>query len=245
MKKLTQALFIIIVFVSINFFETKAQKLVVSSEKCKTDESIETDSWSVSLDQDVDKAQDTFAEFIKTTFKIKLNKRTKKIYSVDKTLFPEISSLRMDIIVAFSNESAGSRVNFMFSPGYDIFLSSNYNADDFNKAQSFVKGYIRFHYNIVYTNLIEDIGNNIKKKESDIKSNENKIDKLKSSIAENDDKIKGGDPKSQELKDKNAKLSKEIDDKNAENESKRKDILAYQDDIIKTTERLKSVADFK
>lgn len=222
-----------------------AQKLSVTGEKAKTDEQIETDCWAAHLDQDVNVVQKSFTEFIETTYKLKINKRQKNIYSVDKASIPEISQMRIDILAIFSPESNGSAIRFIFNPGYDIFLNNSSFQEDFAKAQNFVKNFVRFHYNTYYNEFINDIGTKIKSKESDIKNTESKLEKTKGAIADNDKKINDGDPNGQKLKDKNTKYYKEIEDKNSEIENLRKEILKLQDEIIKANESIKLVAEFK
>lgn len=222
-----------------------AQKLSVTDQKAKTEEDFETDSWTAHLDQDVKDAQKSFTDFIETTFKYKVDKRSKSIYVVERSKFIEITPMRIDVRAVFQSESAGSAVSFVFTPGYDIYFSNLTYKEEYLKAQFFVNSFVRFHYSAYYNKVIDEIGSKIKGKESDIKSTESKIDKLKSSIAENNAKISGGDPNGQKLQDKNAKSQKEIDDKNLEIERLRKDILNYQDDIIKATVSLKTVAEFK
>ena len=182
---------------------------------------------------------------METNYKLKTDKRTKGIYVVEKARFSEISPLRLDIRAIFQSESGVSAVSFVFSPGYDVYLSNESYKEDYLKAQVFVKNYVRFHYTTLYNKQIEDLGSKIKDKESSIKSDENKIEKLRSSIAENDQKINNGDPNGQKLKDKNTKSYKEIEERSRDISSARRDISGLQDEIIKINEKLKLVGEFR
>lgn len=235
----TLAFFILIVPFS------SAQTLSATNQKAKTEEGFETDAWVAHLDQDINNSQKSFEEFIEKVFKYKTDKRSKGIYVVEKQKFPELSQMRLDIRAIFSSESAGSTVSFIFSPGYDVYLNNTAYTDDFLKAENFVKNYIKFHYNIYYTKVIADLNSKIKDKEDEIKSTESKIDKIKSTVAENDTKITSGDPNALKLKEKNTKYHKEIDDKNAEISGDRRDIVQLQDEVVKANASLKLVQEYK
>ena len=138
-------------------FYGSAQKLSVTDQKIKTEEDVETDSWTAHLDQDVKDAQKSFSDFIETIFKLKVDKRGKTILVVEKSKFIEITPMRIDVRAVFQPESAGCAVSFVFSPGYDIYFSNLTYKEEYLKAQFFVNSYVRFHYTAYYNKVIEDI----------------------------------------------------------------------------------------
>ena len=224
---------------------TYSQKLSVMKGRAATEEGMEMDCWTAYLDQDVEYCQKTFDAFMEKNFGYKTDKRAKGIYSVDKKRFSEISSLRLDVRAVFYKESGGSSVSFIFSPGYDVYLSTTTYSDDFQKAENFVKNYVRFHYNTYYTKLNESYASKIKDKESDIKSNENKIEKLRDYISENEAKISAADPGADKLKEKNTRYLKEIEEKTAAILTYRTEIAKLQENIIAANESLKKVSAYE
>jgi hypothetical protein len=244
-KMKTTITFCCILIFNLLLFPAHAQKLSITDQKAKTEEGTETDSWTAHLDQEVSDVIKSFSDFIEHSYKLKTDKKTKNIYVVEKGKFEDISGMRMDIRAIFQPETGGSSVSFVFSPGYDVYLSNESYKDDYAKAQAFAKNFVRFHYTNYYNKVVADLQSKIKSDESDIKSDESKMDKLKNSINENDGKISAGDPSSQKLKDKNSKMFTEIGEKNADIEKIRKDIIKLQDDIIKANESLKLVAGYQ
>lgn len=243
-KKLIKSTGFLILFIPVTYL-CYAQKLSITDQKAKTEEGFEIDSWTAHLDQEVNEAQKSFSAFIESSFKLKTEKRTKTVLVVEKSAFSEISLLRMDIRAIFQPESGGCAVSFVFAPGYDVYLSNLTYRDEFLKAQVFVYNYVRFHYNMHYNKVINEIKIKIKGKESDIKSAENKIEKLKNTIVENETKIDTGDPNTQKLKEKNARSQHEIEDKKNEIELIKSAILKFQDEINLADACLKMVEDFK
>jgi len=223
----------------------ESQKLSVTDQKVKTEEEKDIDSWTAHLDLDANSAEETFSDFIESTYKLKVNKRTKSVYSVDKARFSDISYLRMDVRAVFEQEPGGRSVSFTFSPGHDVHLGHDLYTAEFQLAEAFAKSYVRYHYTTWYNKQVADLNNKIRKKESDVKSEENKIEKLRKSISENDEKIQKSDPDMQKLKDRNTKSYKEIEERTNNISSLKKDIANIQNDVIKANDNLKNVAEFK
>ncbi len=232
-------------FLSFFCLKTFAQKLSVMNGQAVTEEGIEMDCWTAYLDQDVEYCQKSFDAFMDKSFAYKTYKRAKGIYSVDKKRFSEITALRLDVRAIFNKESGGASVSFIFSPGYDVYLSTTTYSDDFQKAEKLVKNYVRFHYNAYYTKLNESYASKIKDRENDIKSNENKIDKLREYISANEAKISAADPGADKLKDKNSRYQKEIEEKTASIIASRTEIAKLQENIITANESLKKVSAYE
>jgi hypothetical protein len=222
-----------------------AQKLSVTEDKAKTEEGISVDVWMAHLDLDVDAAEESFSDFMESTFKYETHKLTKGIYWIEKSKFPDIINLRMDVRAIFQSEPGGRTVSFAFSPGYDVFLGHDTYTDQFQLAQHFVKSYVRFHYKNWYANQVKSFNEKIRSNESDIKSENSKIDKLRGNIADNEAKIKAGDLEPQKLRDKNTKYYKEIDERTNTISSLQRDNANYLNEITKANDSIKIVEEFK
>jgi hypothetical protein len=223
----------------------QAQTLQVESRPMKNEESRDADAWIAHLDQPVSYCMGTYSDFMKKTFSAKIDKRAKNVLSVNKTMFPEVSNLRIDQRAVFAQESSGTAVAFMFSPGYDIHFGKElYNAE-FVKGETFVKNYIRYHYKTFYDETIKDIQGKIKSKQKSINSNQSKIEKNLKSMKENDEDIAVGSVDSEKLKGKNVRLEKENADMNAEIEKLNTEISGLNAEIAKANESLQLVEGYR
>src|SRR5262245_44275107 len=138
-------LYTILLFVLASLAST-AQTLMVEQRTVKNEESVDMNSWTARLDQDMENCIDSYSDFIKETFKTKVEKRGKNILVAVKTQFPELSNLRLDQRAIFTVESSGTSVSFTFSPGYDIHFGGDSYKSEFAKGETFVKGFVRYHY---------------------------------------------------------------------------------------------------
>src|SRR5262245_23598224 len=91
-----------------------AQTLLVEQRTVKNEESVDLNSWTARLDQDMESCMESYSDFIKETFKTKVDKRGKNILIAEKTQFPELSNLRLDQRAIFTVESSGTSVSFTF-----------------------------------------------------------------------------------------------------------------------------------
>jgi hypothetical protein len=217
-----------------------AQTLLVERRPVKTEESSEVESWTASLDQDISTCQDTYSDFIRELSKTKVEKRGKNILVAEKTQFPELSSLRIDQRAIFTAESSGTAVSFTFSPGYDIHFTSQSYKDEFAKAETLVKNFVRYHYKKYYNVLISDLQQKIKSRQSDVESNGRKTDKNNKSIADN--KSAGETDKTRA---RNDKMKRENDTYAADTDAKRKEISDLENQLAKANDALHKVLDFK
>lgn len=217
-----------------------AQTLVVEERTIKNEESVELSSWTARLDQTPDYCMDTYGDFIKELFKTKVDKRGKTMLVAEKTLMPEISSLRIDQRTIFTQESGGTAVSFTFSPGYDIHFSHKEYGAEFSKAETFVKGFVRFHYQKYYKDQIETLKSKIQSRQNDIESNGKKLDKNNKAILDN--KSSGETDKT---KSKNEKMLRENDSYTADTATKRREISDLEDQLAKANESLRKVLDYK
>ncbi len=216
-----------------------AQQLVVEERKVKNEESNELYAWTALIDQDQSYCMDTYSSFIKEFFKAKVDKRGKTILVTEKTVFPELSKLRLDQRAIFAVETGGTAVSFTFSPGYDIHFGREDYKSEFEKAESFVKNYVRYHYKTFYNEKIKSIQDKMKSTQNEIDSNSKKTEKNTKSIADNNKS--GGDDKS---KSKNEKLLRENDSYTAENASKRREISMLEEELSRANESLQKVERF-
>lgn len=223
----------------------KAQTLQVESRPMKNEESRDADAWIAHLDQPVSFCMSTYSDFMKKTFSAKIDKRAKNVLSVNKTMFPEVSNLRIDQRAVFTQESSGTAVAFMFSPGYDIHFGKELYNTEFAKGEAFVKNYIRYHYQVFYGETIKDIQSKIKSKQKSINSNQSKIEKNLKTIKENEEDISVGSVDAEKLKEKNSKLEKDNVDLNTEIDKLNTEIGNLNADITKANESLQLVDAFK
>ncbi|HTE33919.1 MAG TPA: hypothetical protein VK666_26245 [Chryseolinea sp.] len=218
----------------------KGQTLIVEQRQVKSEESAALDSWTARLDQSVDFTMETYGDFVKELFKAKVDKRGKSMLVAEKILIPEISNLRLDQRALFASESGGTAISFTFSPGYDIHFGQEVYKAEFEKAQSFVKNFVRYHYKKFYNDQIESLQSDIKSRQSDIESNGRKTDKNNKSITSN--KSEGETDKT---KSKNEKMLRENDSYTADTAAKRRQIADLEDQLAKANESLRRALDFK
>ena len=216
------------------------QTLVVEERTIKNEESVDLASWTAKLDQSPDYCMDTYGDFIKELFKTKVDKRGKTMLVAEKTLIPEISSLRLDQRTIFTQESGGTAVSFTFSPGYDIHFSSKQYGTEFSKAETFVKSFVRYHYQKYYKDQIESLTDKIQSRQNDIESNGKKLDKNNKAIADN--KTEGETDKT---KVKNEKMLRDNDGYTAETATKRREISDFENQLAKANESLRKILDYK
>lgn len=218
-----------------------SQQLIVEERIVKNEESIDLQSWTARLDQDMDYCMETYGSFIKEFFKTKVSKRGKSILVAEKTAFPELSNLRMDQRAIFATETGGTSVSFTFSPGYDIHFGHESYEQEFKKCESFVRNFVRYHYNTFYGEKISSIEKEISSRQNDIESNGKKIDRNNKAVADNS-KAGNDDAKA---KSKNEKLLREIDTYTSDTATKRNEITTLEVELRAHKESLLKVAAFK
>lgn len=237
MKRISTALLVFCILFAVSL--AKAQTLTVEERDVKNEESIDLNSWTARLDQDADYCEETYSDFIKEIFKIKVDKRGKTMLVAEKALIPEISKLRVDQRSIFTAESGGTAVSFTFSPGYDVHFGHELYKDEFKKCEAFVKNYVRYHYKAFYNEKIKSIQDKIKSKQSDIESNGRKTDKNNKSIADNKTEAE-----TEKSKAKNEKMARENDAYTSDTASKRREITDLTDELSRLNESLKKVEAF-
>ena len=218
-----------------------AQQLFVEERAVKNEESISLQSWTARLDQDMDYCMETYEGFIKEFFNTKVSKRGKAILVAEKTLFPELSELRLDQPAIFYVETGGTSVSFTFSPGYDIHAGKETYQDEFIRGEQFVKNFVRYHYKVFYNERIKSIQAKIDSKQKDIESNDKKIERNNKAIA--DINTAGGeDTKS---KAKSDKMKREIDAYSTDSNTKRDEISVLESELEFNNVSLRKVDAFK
>ena len=216
-----------------------AQQLSVVEEKATNEEELVLSAWTARVDQDMNYCMKTYADFIKNLVNTKVSKRGKSVLVAEKTVFTELSPLRIDQRAIFTTESTGTAVAFTFSPGYDVHFGGDSYAKEFAKAETFVKSYVRFHYDAFYNERIKETQDKIKDLQNDIESNGKKTDRNNKSIAENN--ADG----SEKAKSKNDKMKRDNEDYAADTEAKRKEISTLQKELADLNDTLKKTEAFK
>ncbi|MBP9925490.1 MAG: hypothetical protein KBF45_05825 [Cyclobacteriaceae bacterium] len=217
-----------------------AQKLIVEQRTVKNEEGNDQNSWTARLDEDMSTCMGSYENFMKEKFSAKVEKRGKNMLVAEKIQLPELTNLRMDQRTLFTTEASGTAVSFMFSLGYDVHFGLDSYPDKFEKAQDFVKSFVRYHYESSYAKRIKEIEEKIKSKQSDIESNGKRIDRNNKSIADNNKS--GSDEKS---KAKNDKMSRENEVYSGDSATKRREVSDLEEELNKLNESLKKVKEFK
>lgn len=204
-----------------------AQQLFVEERTVMNEESIALQCWTARLDQDMDYCMETYQDFIKDFFNTKVSKRGKGILVAEKTLFPELSQLRLDQRAIFSAETGGTSVSFTFSPGYDIHAGKEIYEDEFSRGEQFVKNFVRYHYKAFYSERIKSIRAKIDSKQKDIESNDKKIERNKKAIAD----INQSGAVDVKSKTKSDKMNREIDACTVDSNTKRDEISVLENEL--------------
>ncbi len=226
-----------VLFIQVGF--AVGQTLMVEQRIARTEESIDIESWTARLDQDISYCQDTYGDFIKELSGNKVDKLNKTVLVAGRTKFPEISSLRIDQRAIFTPESSGTAVSFTFSPGYDIhFTSANY-PEEFARGEIFVKNYVKYHYKKFYNSTIDDLRKKLKNLEGDIRANARKTDRNNKKIA------KSQDSGTEKDRAKGEKKLQANDEHAADTEAKRREIAELEDKLAKANEALRNVLDYR
>jgi hypothetical protein len=217
-----------------------AQTLLVEQRTVQNEESDDLLSWTARVDQDVDFCMDTYGDFIKELTKTKVDKRGKNVLVAEKTVIPEIMSIRMDQRAIFTPESGGTAVSFTFSPGYDIHLGKEHYKAEFEKGETFVKNYVRYHYEKFYRDQISDLKDKIKSRQNDIESNGKKLDKNNKTIAENK-----ADGETEKTRTKNEKMLRENDGYTVDTAKKRREIEDLENQLANANEALQKALAYR
>lgn len=204
MKIFSAFLFSILIYSNIN-----GQQLAIENKPALNEESKSVDSWVVHLDQDMSYCISTYSEFMRKNFDYRVSRRSKNVHSVDKKMFSEISSLRIDQRAVFTQESKGTAVAFQFSPGYDIHFGNTMYKEEFDRARSLVVNYVHFHYKMFYDDQIKSLRSKIKGLEKNISNNQSKTEKNNKAISLNTEDISNNAVGADKLREKNEKLEKE------------------------------------
>lgn len=233
-----------LLLISISHFSF-SQKLEVEKKAMKNEEGITVDSWVAHVDQDVAYSATTLAEFLKKTFNAKAEKKNKNMMLVSKTTFSEISNLRLDMRAMFALESGGTAIAFMFSPGYDLHFGEEFRREEFAKAEEFVKNYLRFHYKYFYDDQTKKIQNKLKDVQGDILSNDKKIERNNTSMRDYETKMTAEGADVDKLREKKSKLEKENENIANNTVKKKEEITKLEDDLVKISDAIKNVSDYK
>jgi hypothetical protein len=217
-----------------------SQRLIVEQRTVKNEEGNDQNSWTARLDDDMNTCMDSYENFMKEKFRIKVEKEGKNMVVAKKIQLAQLTNLRMDQLTLFTTEASGTAVSFMFSLGYDIHLGLDSYPDNFKSAEEFVKGFVRYHYESLYTKRMKEIEEKIKSKQSDIESNGKRTDRNNKSIADNNKD--GGAEKN---KAKNDKMLRENETYTEDSATKRREITDLEDELNKLSESLKKVKEFK
>ena len=239
MKIFSAFLFSILIYSNIN-----GQQLAIENKPALNEESKSVDSWVVHLDQDMSYCISTYSEFMRKNFDYRVSRRSKNVHSVDKKMFSEISSLRIDQRAVFTQESKGTAVAYQISPGYDIHFGNNMNKEEFDRARALVVNYVHFHYKMFYDDQIKSLRSKIKGLEKNISNNQSKTEKNNKAISLNTEDISNNAVGADKLREKNEKLEKENVSLAAEVDKFRTQITQLETEIDNANQSLKLVEAF-
>lgn len=239
MKIFSAFLFSILIYSNIN-----GQQLAIENKPALNEESKSVDSWVVHLDQDMSYCISSYSEFMRKNFDYRVSRRSKNVHSVDKKMFSEISSLRIDQRAVFTQESKGTAVAFQFSPGYDIHFGNTMYKEEFDRARALVVNYVHFHYKMFYDDQIKSLRSKIKGLEKNISNNQSKTEKNNKAISLNTEDISNNAVGADKLREKNEKLEKENVSLAAEVDKFRTQITQLATEIDNANQSLKLVEAF-
>jgi len=239
MKIFSAFLFSILIYSNIN-----GQQLAIENKPALNEESKSVDSWVVHLDQDMSYCISSYSEFMRKNFDYRVSRRSKNVHSVDKKMFSEISSLRIDQRAVFTQESKGTAVAFQFSPGYDIHFGNTMYKEEFDRARALVVNYVHFHYKMFYDDQIKSLRSKIKGLEKNISNNQSKTEKNNKAISLNTEDISNNAVGADKLREKNEKLEKENVSLAAEVDKFRTQITQLETEIDNANQSLKLVEAF-
>ncbi|HNU47882.1 MAG TPA: hypothetical protein PKM40_03560 [Bacteroidia bacterium] len=239
MKIFSALLFSILIYSNIN-----GQQLSIENKPALNEESKSVDSWVAHLDQDMSYCISTYSEFMRKNFDYRVSRRSKNVHSVDKKMFSEISSLRIDQRAVFTQESKGTAVAFQFSPGYDIHFGNTMYKEEFDRARALVVNYVHFHYKMFYDDQIKSLRSKIKGLEKNISNNQSKTEKNNKAISLNTEDISNNAVGADKLREKNEKLEKENVSLAAEVDKFRTQITQLETEIDNANQSLKLVEAF-
>ncbi len=235
-------LFILVFVFAFTF--CSAQQLKVEAKKIKNHEGNEVDAWVANLDQMPDDCMESYDDFMKKVFDRNPEKGNKTMMMVEKVILNEMSSLRIDQRTFFTQESGGTAVAFTFSPGYDVHFGHKLYPDEFDRGEKLVKSFVKFHYKDYYNKQVKILQKTIEDKESEVTSDEKKIEKNKKSMLDNNKKINNGDSDAGKLRIKNDGLEKENIGMEGDIAKDKAEIKSLQDQLIKLHDNLRKVEDF-
>ncbi|HQP02025.1 MAG TPA: hypothetical protein PK337_06985 [Bacteroidia bacterium] len=239
MKIFSAFLFSILIYSNIN-----GQQLAIENKPALNEESKSVDSWVVHLDQDMSYCISSYSEFMRKNFDYRVSRRSKNVHSVDKKMFSEISSLRIDQRAVFTQESKGTAVAFQFSPGYDIHFGNTMYKEEFDRARALVVNYVHFHYKMFYDDQIKSLRSKIKGLEKNISNNQSKTEKNNKAISLNAEDISNNAVGADKLREKNEKLEKENVSLATEIDKFRTQITQLETEIDNANQSLKLVEAF-
>ncbi len=221
-----------------------AQQLKVESKTIKNQDGKDIEAWVAHLDQEVDACMESYDDFMKEVFNLKVSKENKTMMMVEKAQLNEMSGLRLDQRSFFIAESGGTAVAFTFSPGYDIHFGSKLYSDEFERGEKLVKSFVKFHYKDFYNKKIKELQKTLEDKQEEITSDEKKIEKNKKSMLDNNKKINSGDSDAGKLRIRNDGLEKENMTMEGDIAKDKSDIKILQDQLIKLHDSLRNVEEF-
>lgn len=233
----------ILAFIS-GFTFCSAQQLKVEAKKIKNHEGNEVEAWVATLDQVPDDCMESYDDFMKKVFDRNPEKMNKTMMMVEKVILNELSPLRIDQRTFFTQESGGTAVAFTFSPGYDVHFGSKLYSDEFERGEKLVKSFVKFHYKDYYNKQIKQMQKAIEDKESEVTSDEKKIERNKKSMLDNNKKINNGDSDAGKLRIKNDSLEQENIGLEGDIAKDRTEIKSQQDQLIKLHDSVRKVEDF-
>jgi hypothetical protein len=218
-----------------------SQTFKVEERKVKNEEGIDMLSWTAVLDQDINYCKNSYESFMKSLFQAKTTKVKKNVLLAERVLIPELSAtLRMDQRTFFYAETGGTAASFTFSVGHDLHLNHETQSEEFEKAESFTKGFVRYHYKRFYGDKLKIVEQKLKSTESEIVSANKQIEKNINTTAKNTKK----EP-ADVAKTKNDKLQRESDAL-TENISKMKsEVEKLQEESSKLKDILEEVEKFR
>lgn len=128
-------------------------------------------------------------EYLKDRSDLKLKKDGDEILIAEKVSLPAITTKRGDLIGYCRISEQYYSMAIIFKLGYDISLSVAEWPTEMESLHQYVKAFMTFHYEQVYSRRIKDLEREIKDVENERDQTENKIGSLTDKINSNSKKI--------------------------------------------------------
>lgn len=149
-------------------------------------------AWVFPASADQQETLDDLKDYLKDRSDIKLKKEGDDMLIAEKVSLPALTTKRGDLIGICRITEQYYSMAVIFRMGYDITLSTAEWAAEMENLRQYVKSFMTYHYEQVYSRRVKDLEKQIKDVEKEKSQTEKKIENLTSKISNNNKKIEKG-----------------------------------------------------